>query len=70
MAATIADIPTIEYIILDNTDIFPNIAATKSKSKNPTNPQFMPPIINIVNDRKNSFSFDIIFTTLVNNYHL
>jgi len=33
------------YTILDNTERLPNIAATKSKLKIPTNPQFKPPTI-------------------------
>ena len=35
--------PITAYTALDNIDIWPKIAATKSISKIPTNPQFNPP---------------------------
>ncbi len=61
--------PTKLYTILEIVDIEPNMVATKSKLKIPTNPQFKAPIITRIRAvMSNVFSFDIdIFGILINN---
>lgn len=58
-----AAIPTKLYTILDRADIFPNMAATKSNPKNPTKPQFKPPIITKAKMAILKVFFSILFTS-------
>ena len=51
--------PTSEYTALDKNVIVPKIDATKSKFKNPTNPQFNPPTI--IRTMANQFNIFIRF---------